>query len=98
VLVARSLLQTIAQLRDDGKCVIFSTHIMREAERLCDRLAIVHRGHILAEGPLNELRERHGEQDLEELFFGLILEREAEEVQGLKFKVQSCAPAGQPSL
>src|SRR5262245_34710392 len=72
VLVARALLKTVAQLRDQGKCILFSTHIMREAERLCDRLAILHRGHILAEGPLDELRERFGEQDLEELFFGLI--------------------------
>lgn len=76
VLVARSLMKTIAQLRDDGKCVLFSTHIMREAERLCDRLAIVHRGRILAEGPLDELRHTHNQHDLEELFFTLILEKE----------------------
>ena len=44
VLVARSLLETVAELRDQGKCIIFSTHIMREAERLCDRVAIMHRG------------------------------------------------------
>jgi len=79
VLVARALLKIVVQLREQGKCVIFSTHIMREAERLCDRLAIVHRGHILAEGPLAELRERYGEHDLEELFFGLILEHEAKD-------------------
>jgi len=72
VLVARALLKTVAQLRDQGKCILFSTHIMREAERLCDRLAILHRGHILAEGTLGELRERFREQDLEELFFRLI--------------------------
>jgi sodium transport system ATP-binding protein len=72
VLVARALLDTVAELRDQGKCIVFSTHIMREAEKLCDRVAIVHRGRILAEGPLDELRERHGEHDLEELFFQLI--------------------------
>jgi sodium transport system ATP-binding protein len=60
VLVARALLKTVAELREQGKCVLFSTHIMREAEKLCDRLAIVHRGQILAEG------------ELEELFFQLI--------------------------
>lgn len=69
VLAARALLETVADLRDQGKCIVFSTHIMREAEKLCDRVAIVHRGRILAEGPLEEVRERHGEQDLEELFF-----------------------------
>ncbi len=72
VLVARALLKTVAELREQGKCVIFSTHIMREAERLCDRIAIMHRGHILAEGSLHELLEIHREDDLEELFFGLI--------------------------
>jgi sodium transport system ATP-binding protein len=79
VLVARALLKTVSQLRDAGKCILFSTHIMREAERLCDRLAIVHRGHLLAEGPLAELRDRYQEHDLEELFFSLILEHEAME-------------------
>jgi sodium transport system ATP-binding protein len=78
VLVARALLQTVAQLRDHGKCLIFSTHIMREAERLCDRIAIMHRGHILAEGTLPELQDRHGERDLEELFFRLISEHDDE--------------------
>ncbi|WP_425614537.1 ATP-binding cassette domain-containing protein [Anatilimnocola sp. NA78] len=72
VLVARALLQTVAHLRDMGKCIIFSTHIMREVERLCDRIAIMHRGHILAEGTLQELAAIHGEPDLEELFFHLI--------------------------
>ncbi|MCI0359087.1 MAG: ATP-binding cassette domain-containing protein [Planctomycetaceae bacterium] len=78
VLVARALLKTVAQLRDQGKCVIFSTHIMREAERLCDRIAILHRGHMLAEGRLADLQSRHGEHDLEELFFRLISEHDGE--------------------
>jgi sodium transport system ATP-binding protein len=77
VLVARALLQTVAELRDQGKCVIFSTHIMREAERLCDRIAIMHRGSVLAEGSLEELCDAHEEDDLEELFFRLISEHDA---------------------
>ncbi len=72
VLVARALLKTVAELREHGKCVIFSTHIMREAEKLCDRIAIIHRGATLAEGTLPELRDAHHENDLEELFFQLI--------------------------
>jgi sodium transport system ATP-binding protein len=43
VLVARALLERVAELRAAGKCIIFSTHIMREAEKLCDRVAILHR-------------------------------------------------------
>jgi sodium transport system ATP-binding protein len=77
VLVARALLRTVADLRDHLKCIIFSTHIMREAEKLCDRIAIVHRGHILAEGTLPHLRETYQENDLEELFFRLISEHDA---------------------
>jgi sodium transport system ATP-binding protein len=80
VLVARALLRTVAELREQGKCVLFSTHIMREAEKLCDRIAILHRGRILAEGTLEELRDRHHERDLEELFFRLISEHDEDYV------------------
>jgi sodium transport system ATP-binding protein len=72
VLVARALLKTVAELRDRGKCVVFSTHIMREAEKLCDRIAIMHRGAILAEGTLEDIHNQYGQDDLEELFFQLI--------------------------
>ena len=75
-MVARALLDTVAELRDQGKCIVFSTHIMREAERLCDRVAIMHQGQILAEGTLEELRAEHREPDLEELFFDLIRQQE----------------------
>jgi sodium transport system ATP-binding protein len=82
VLVARALLRTVAELRDQGKCILFSTHIMREAEKLCDRIAIIHRGKILCEGTLDELRDMQSEHDLEELFFQLI-SRHDEEHRGL---------------
>jgi len=72
VLVARAVLSTISELRDLGKCVIYSSHIMREIEKLCDRVAIIHKGRVLAAGELDELRHAHGEEDLEELFFELI--------------------------
>ena len=78
VLVARVVLQSIERLRAAGKCVLYSTHIMREAERLCDRVAIMYRGRILAEGTLDELRDQQQERDLEELFFQLIWKQEAE--------------------
>ncbi len=72
VLVARSLLGVVRQLRDAGKCLIFSTHIMSEVERLCDRIAIMHRGRILDWGSLDQLRSRHDQSDIEELFFSLL--------------------------
>ncbi len=72
VLVARAVLKTIESLKSQGKCIIFSTHIMREVEKLCDRVAIVHRGEILAMGTVEELAAKHNQPDFEELFFELI--------------------------
>src|SRR5436190_5206362 len=72
VLVARAVLQNIERLKDMGKCILFSTHIMREVEKLCDRVAIVSKGKIQASGTLDELRDRYGQRDLEELFFQLV--------------------------
>jgi sodium transport system ATP-binding protein len=72
ILVGRALLKSIEQLRDQGKCILFSTHIMREVEKLCDRVAIVAKGRLQALGTLAELREKHHENDLEELFFRLV--------------------------
>lgn len=72
VLVARNVLQAVRTLRDNGKSIIFSTHIMREVERLCDRIGIIHRGRILAEGTLPELATQFQQPDVEELFFDVI--------------------------
>ena len=74
VLVQRTVLRQIAQLREAGKCILFSTHIMREVEKLCDRVAVIARGRIRACGTLAELRREYGEDDLEELFFRLVSE------------------------
>lgn len=78
VLVARNVLQAVESLRQQGKCIIFSTHIMREVEKLCDRIAVIHKGRIVDEGTLPELAERHSQPDVEELFFDLIEKREKE--------------------
>jgi sodium transport system ATP-binding protein len=72
VLVARAVLDNVKRLRDQGKCILYSTHIMREVEKLCDRVAIVSKGKIQACGTLDELRTKYGQQDLEELFFQLV--------------------------
>jgi sodium transport system ATP-binding protein len=79
VLVARALLKTIASLKELGKCIIFSTHIMREVEKLCDRVAIIHKGRILARGSVAELERHYGQSDMEELFFELISKHEQDE-------------------
>ncbi len=83
VLVARALLKAIAELKALGKCIIFSTHIMREVERLCDHVAIIHKGRILANGSVDELERRFGQTDMEELIFQLISEHDQAEARAL---------------
>jgi sodium transport system ATP-binding protein len=58
----------VLEARAAGVCVQFSTPTMSEADRLCDRIAILHRGRILAEGTLSDLRAATGEHYLESIF------------------------------
>jgi sodium transport system ATP-binding protein len=73
VMVARALQSIVLDLRDQGKCIIYSTHIMREVERLCDRVAIVYKGKVIDSGSLADLADRHKQDDFEELFFQLLM-------------------------
>src|SRR5438477_3800008 len=68
VLNALEVQETISELRAEGKTIIFSTHIMSEAQRLCNRIAIIHDGHILESASLAELRKATGEHYLEDIF------------------------------
>jgi len=68
VMAARSITDFIRQCRDRGKTVIFSTHVMTEAEKLCDRIGIIHAGKMRTEGTLDELRQNFGKDSLEEIF------------------------------
>jgi len=72
VMAARTIVAFIRECRDTGKTVIFSTHVMSEVEKLCDRIGIIHDGKLLAEGTLPELRTRFGLQDLEDLFVKVV--------------------------
>ena len=77
VLVARVVLQKILELRAMGKTIVFSTHSMHEVEKLCDRVAIIHKGRLQAEGPPLALLEQFDQPNLEELFFYLVERAEA---------------------
>ncbi len=77
VLVARALRQKIAELRDMGKTILFSTHHMSEVEKLCARVGIIHKGRLQDQGTPGELLERYHQPDLEELFFHLVERAEA---------------------
>jgi len=72
VLNALELQQIIADLREAGKTVLLSTHIMSEAEKLCDRIAIIHRGELHACAPLADLRASTGKHYLEDIFVQVV--------------------------
>jgi len=72
VLSARTVIQFIRDCKARGKTVIYSTHVMSEVEKLCDRIAVIHGGKILANGALAELREQAGAQDLDDIFVRLV--------------------------
>ncbi|MEZ6006061.1 MAG: ATP-binding cassette domain-containing protein [Planctomycetota bacterium] len=68
ILAASDMIDFIESRRSAGRCVLFSTHILSEAERLCDRIGIVYHGRTLAAGTLDELRAESGAQFLEQIF------------------------------
>jgi sodium transport system ATP-binding protein len=72
VMSARGVREVIGRFRDEGRCVILSTHILAEAERLCDRLALIHRGRIVAMGTPAEVQQQAGKDSLEEAFVALV--------------------------
>jgi sodium transport system ATP-binding protein len=72
VLATRALRESLCRLRDEQqKCIVFSTHIMQEVERLCDRVLLVSHGRVVAEGSVAELCARTASRDFEECFVKL---------------------------
>ena len=76
VLATRSLREALRHLRDDhGKCIVISTHVMQEVERLCDHVVVVAQGRTVAAGSVDELRARSGSDDFEQAFVTLAFPR-----------------------
>ena len=71
VMAVRDTRETIRQMRDQGRCVLFSTHYMDEAERLCDHIAIIVGGKIVASGTPAALMQRTSKDNLEDAFVAL---------------------------
>jgi sodium transport system ATP-binding protein len=72
VITAKVVIDYIKEFRNNGKCIIFSTHQMHEAEKLCDEIAIIHQGKFLATGTLPDLKRNFQGENLEEIFFKLV--------------------------
>lgn len=74
VVSSQTVMEFIEEAKNNGKTVIFSTHIMTEVERLCDHVVVIHNGTLRAEGTVPQLREQSGEQNLERVFLKLVNE------------------------
>ncbi len=72
IMTARTITAFIRECRNNGKTVIFSTHIMSEVEKLCDTIGIIQSGKLLVEGTLAQLRDKYAEHDLEEIFVKVV--------------------------
>ena len=72
VMTTRAMRGFLRSLRDEGRCVIFSSHIMQEVAALCDRIVIIAKGTVVAAGTADELREQAGEDNLEDAFVKVI--------------------------
>jgi sodium transport system ATP-binding protein len=72
VMAVRSLRQLLARLRDEGHCVLFSSHVMQEVAALCDEVVVIAHGSVVAAGTPDSLLERSGQTGLEDAFVALI--------------------------
>lgn len=68
VMTTRAMRGFLRQLREEGRCVIFSSHIMQEVAALCDRIVVIAKGTVVAQGTPDELRAQTGEDNLEDAF------------------------------
>lgn len=72
VMATRALRELILKLKDEGICILFSSHIMQEVAALCDEIVIIGSGRVVAAGTPEALRQSTGEQELEEAFVKVI--------------------------
>jgi sodium transport system ATP-binding protein len=72
VMTTRAMRDFLRRLRAEGRCVIFSSHIMQEVAALCDRIVVIAHGRVMAEGSADELRAKTGESNLEDAFVKII--------------------------
>jgi sodium transport system ATP-binding protein len=73
---SRAVRNMVRRIRDEGRCVLFSSHIMSEVQALCDRIIVMGHGQIVAEGTPEELADLTGHADLEEIFVAIARDEE----------------------
>ena len=72
VMATRAMRAFMRSLKDDGRCVLFSSHIMQEVGALCDRIVVISRGRVVADETPDALRAQTGQENLEDAFVAII--------------------------
>jgi sodium transport system ATP-binding protein len=80
IMSTRAVRDMILTLKEQGKCVLLSSHVMQEVKALCDRVVIVSHGRVVASGTLDDIRRESKKQDLEDAFVSLV-NRESEDLK-----------------
>lgn len=75
IFASRAVKDQILKLKDEGRIILYSTHIMPDAEELCDDVAIIHKGEILAQGEVKELKKQFKKDSIEQIFFDLVSDK-----------------------
>ncbi len=72
VMSTRTVRRLLLRLRDEGHCILFSSHVMQEVAALCDRIVVIAKGQVAASGTADELRQATGQPNLEDAFVAAI--------------------------
>ena len=75
VTASRLIHDFIKNCKKENKAIVFSSHSMQEVEKLCDRIIIIHKGKMLEQGTITELKEKYNNEDMEEIFMSLVGDR-----------------------
>jgi sodium transport system ATP-binding protein len=70
-MTTRAVRDIVRRLRDQGRCVLFSSHVMQEVSALCDSVIVIAHGRVVAKGTPDELRAQTGLSNLEDAFVAL---------------------------
>lgn len=72
VSATRIIQDFIKKCKEEKRAIIFSSHSMQEVEKLCDRIVIIHKGELIEEGTISEIKEKYNNQDMEDIFMSLV--------------------------
>ncbi|MGA9422162.1 MAG: ATP-binding cassette domain-containing protein, partial [Rhodanobacteraceae bacterium] len=72
VMATRAMRAFLKRLRNEGRCVLFSSHIMQEVALLCDRIVVIAAGRVVADGSADQIRRQGGADNLEDAFVNVI--------------------------